>query len=1162
MSEVVLFDINNFKKDTNYCIEASAGTGKTFSIKNIVRKLVYEYHVSLDKILIVTYTEKAAGELKERIRETLCSSDKSLNGKSVKSCLPLEVGCDIDNASIGTIHSFCQSIIKEFPISSNLVSNLDVADDNVAIEFANSYIRCGDIVKDISELLGLDYRIDPDKLVKKFTSLNNLYYLNYKYKEDKSIAEYLSISDSSKELALAIKLLFSKDVLKDLNDEEDKKYLDAYKVLVNSDKPLLNVIAKAILDFKLYLKDTRAPKTMGITKKDGYTVEEIDAISVYYELNKTFNAKFNPESYLVDKYLLSFYKAYQEFKTNNHLQTFNDMIRNVKEEICKKDSKLLAKLQDKYQYAIIDEFQDTNELQFTIFKKIFLSPNHNLIVVGDPKQSIYSFQGTDVSVYSKAVEEISANGVKLRLGKNYRSSAGVVSFGNALFKGYDMGHDYIDSDYCSSSRNEAERVAIYNGEIISGLWTNETPLSVEEYAKFVVEQIIKFTSINPTTGKTNLQLLKFENGEKKYKDVDFNSFMILGKSRNEFKEVKDALTNAGIPFFQYKDESLFTSVEAKQWIALLEAINVDDFTGKNRGFYKKALFTRFFDIPINILNNERYSSDIDYTVSLFAKWHKLAKDKLWQDLFDTIFKDTYLNERLSGPTDSKSLGFYKQISDYAIDYLSNGHTLKDLIDHLDNVLPVSSSDEDEEGSNKISRNSDFPCVKLMTMHSSKGLQFPVVISMGGAKGPGNFDGAYRFKAEIDGVKHNYVSLLKGGSYDEDQIKEVARLYYVAYTRPEYLLIAPRYDFKKPKWPKISEAFDNFINDNKDKTIKVLDKDIPLYQEIPYLDTSYNLLRNEVVAILSRLKVDDDLKAKENQESVIKHLLKIKGDKLVYKHSYSSFAHPQKEEDIIDDNSKSDLEGDNEVLEEVYDLSGKQIKGEYVELNPINIPSNYPKGAGLGNAIHEVFERLTFTNFESKLEELIIDRYSYNGIDISSHPDWLEYTKAIVKEVMNAKLPVVVGPSRKDEYFYLKELTNQNKKAEAEFNFNYPHEILKNYFNGFIDLLFKREEIYSILDWKSDTLSDEFLSYSDSDSLKGQVDRRYAIQRVIYSYCLIKWLKNYYDEDEETIFKNHFGGIYYVFVRGCNSNTSNGVYIQTWDSYSDLEKELYKIISVK
>ena len=103
-----------------------------------------------------------------------------------------------------------------------------------------------------------------------------------------------------------------------------------------------------------------------------------------------------------------------------------------------------------------------------------------------------------------------------------------------------------------------------------------------------------------------------------------------------------------------------------------------------------------------------------------------------------------------------------------------------------------------------------------------------------------------------------------------------------------------------------------------------------------------------------------------------------------------------------------------------------------------------------------------------------------------------------------------------------------------------------------------ESVFSILDWKTDFLIDE-KDYASYDALKKQTGENYAIQRVLYSYCLIKWLKQFYDMSEEEIFNKHFGGIYYVFVRGCKAKTGNGIYAHTWDNWERLNRAFDDII---
>ena len=134
---------------------------------------------------------------------------------------------------------------------------------------------------------------------------------------------------------------------------------------------------------------------------------------------------------------------------------------------------------------------------------------------------------------------------------------------------------------------------------------------------------------------------------------------------------------------------------------------------------------------------------------------------------------------------------------------------------------------------------------------------------------------------------------------------------------------------------------------------------------------------------------------------------------------------------------------------------------------------------------------------------------------------------------------------------------KDRTSEAEFNFmlekfsSAPE--IRNYFNGFIDLLFVRNvggrEVYSLLDWKSDTLAD----YSETETANHSVEK-YSVQMVLYSYCLVKWLKTfpkYSSMDDNEIYKNHFGGIYYVYLRGTKAGTDNGIFSLRWDNWDML-----------
>lgn len=355
--------------------------------------------------------------------------------------------------------------------------------------------------------------------------------------------------------------------------------------------------------------------------------------------------------------------------------------------------------------------------------------------------------------------------------------------------------------------------------------------------------------------------------------------------------------------------------------------------------------------------------------------------------------------------------------------------------------------------------------------------------------------------------------------------------------------------------------EKFIVECKDQTFVVDGTHLSLYLLKEFKKISLDDIKEKVKDILKKQKPSSNNGDPTSQKENLVELIKRKKEQTAYKHSYSSLTHSHEdEEEVLDDVINIDKEGSKDESMSNIDLSAKPIVYKYdTSLSSIDIPVDYPKGSGLGNAIHEIFERLDFNFYKTNLDKLVVERFKYNGFDVSNKNEWIIYTTDIIDNVLNAALPIVKGKEQLNGEFSLKDIPNSDKKAEIEFNFNYPNQCLKNYLNGFIDLLFKRGDVYSILDWKSDTLSEEFVSYCDKDELKKHVDKAYAIQRVLYSYCLIKWLKQYYKKSEEEIFNNHFGGIYYVFVRGCNKKTTNGVYVQTWSSWSDLEEEFLNIL---
>ena len=1133
------FNIDKFNSKKNYVIEASAGTGKTYNIVEIVKKLVNEENEDLNEILIVTYTEKAAGELKDRIR-------KGLNNKNI----------DVDNAPIYTIHSFCQNSIKEFGLSADLPMHLNVIDENEVKDFAEDYIRKGEMLTDISNFY--KYGVEnPNSIVDSLCEALNKYYLSSDGSEDETI---ISIEKIDYQLYLDLyQLMYQKYSFDDVCEKIPEIHKN-YKILDNSSNPKIAKYAFGIKES--YLNQFKVngriyKETVFQTASD----EEEKAFLFFKNLKDLLKEKIH--SILTAKYLKDFYLKWQDKKESNKTQTFNDMIRYVREAVLSNDDFRL-KLQKKYKRAIIDEFQDTNQKQFDIFKSIFMSDNnHKIIVVGDPKQSIYSFQGADVNVYMDAVKAIvNGGGEFCVLNKNYRSTKEMVSSCNKLFQNYNFdGTRFNDTEYLNLEEDEDIHEVKYNGSLSKAFWIATTPehglIKENDFPLVAVQRIIDCCS-KDRNGKTKLQI-KHKGGE--FKNVSFKDFAVLVRTSSEIKYIEKALKNAGIPYLRYKDKKLFLGKECADYIAVLNALVTPDYTGHNRKILKKALFTNFFGYSLEMINSEYFNIDDREEIQNINEWKRHILSRNWEDLFDSIIVDSKLTENLKTLKEIQSLAIYKQIGNYCIEYLSKGKSLEELIRNLNNLSKNDNSDADDEEGVIVEKSTDFDCVQIMTMHASKGLQFPVVIAVGGFKGPFNFGKAFNYHL-VDEDTNESKQILTFAKKDEVKREELAewkRLFYVAFTRAEFVLMLPCYpkyccsigyklkDNPHPDF--LSYSLHKYIKENPDDFEYIIDD-----------NTTYAKLRKESKKILGSKESDE--KSKDKQVSILKEIIKEGYQRKTTKHSYSSLSHDKV---IIDELIDPELENKEGLIEEglsMFDKFNKVVPAMYDEtVDPIMIPGNYPRGAKLGTALHEVFEGLDFTNYQENLDAIIAKRF--NKVGISPKEEWIEATKDIVTNVLEATLPIINGSRVIDGSFTLSSIPFEDKLDEVEFNFNILNEKLKDYCNGFVDMIFKRGEYYSIVDWKSDKLNDIFDSYSNTVSLSSHVNDSYSIQRVLYSYCLIKWLKiSMPNETYQSIFEKHFGGVYYVFLRGCNSGVGNGVYAQTWDSWDELEKSYNHIIKVK
>ncbi len=1245
------FTLKNFEPSQSLFIEASAGTGKTYTIQLMVSKLI-KLGTPLKKILIVTYTEKAAGELKDRIRkkidEVLVNRKIDKSDEAEQSLSDAELALfskayqDVDNAAIFTIHSFCQKALKEFAYDAGRPFDMSMIDDKEVNDLIEKFIR--DNWSNDEEFKAL--LVNAEKTFSLIKNLKDLFTkaINaYKGKNDmgdeiikleaptikwgddcinKEDAETLLQNETINFKCLEKFKKFYSNV-KILEDNQDKA-LTAERTNSNGESvPVETSISDLIQLIKTWDSATKNPFT---PTKIGSTLtnvpnDEYGRALTYVHERITNLSKFKEslqdklDSYLLKKFLFDhipeLFDEWQKYKTDMKVQSFNDMILSVHQAVLdnsKGDSPLKTRLRAQYTYAIIDEFQDTNQLQWDIFSAVF----DKIFVVGDPKQSIYSFQGADVNVYQKAIQEIK-NGMSLKT--NFRSTKGIIDGCNELFKGsfftpYEGSTKLINFEGSLSPDKEGQIKALpqINGKEVAPIWISQQDIEETDFAQATVQKIVEWCSF--VGNKTVLQVFDKKDCTK-LRNVTFKDFAILARSRSEMEEIEDAMRAAGVPFSRYKDSNLFSSRECAEWIALFKAIDAPDFSAWNRRLLSEALITDFFRIScqeIEYVESEAFDDPKNPVRKKINAWQELAQKRRYAEMLERIYSDTQIEERLTEISKLQNLAKLRQIGNYAVEYLYNHNcSLEDTVRHLEALASYSTGADDEDG-NLIEKSTDYDAVQIMTIHASKGLEFPIVISVAGFKQRYTQDSGPFLYHDQNEIKLGFGDTARQKRAQEE-LEEWKRLFYVDFTRASSILVLPRYK----KWygaNKVKEEF-KFLESSIKELIQAdeqRDSDKKLTTTLPTLENwNPNTLKKNVRNnILKPLNEKSGAGAVLTNEEIAQNIAQQKinmaslqgklATASIMQFSYSTLSGKADSQIESDDGSNINPNGDDTTATQTTTVKisdiDKEAKNCTIELNKnLNYQTNlnetakkFPRGSHAGNALHRIFENTKFKQFgkenktleqalaNPKTQNLIEEEFKRESLPIWNHREaWIDIATRYTWNTLNARLPEIAGSTTTSETFALVDIPESDHKPEVQFNQNASEkDILWRFCKGFIDLLFVRtingQKFYSILDWKSDMLENNVYT---PKAIKEKVDNEYSIQRVLYSYCLIQWLKQFYGEgtaenlSESEIFEKHFGGIYYAFIRGTEGGTPKGIYAQTWESYDKLEKayqEVKKLMS--
>jgi exodeoxyribonuclease V beta subunit len=688
-------------------VEASAGTGKTYTIEHLVRSLVVEARAPLESILVVTYTEKATGELKTRLRGVLGRAlDDHPDDANLRAALD-----HFDQAPIFTIHGFCQRLLQEYALDqeqdfrATLVEDFDVLRLGLRVVQRKLWHRqFGPHLRDVLQGAG--------------------YYRGKCAEWDRRALE----------------------LAKNVNPRCGHRLLPA-----------------AVPDWWRRLAD---PAFDAAGQLEVFTVRALR-------------------------------RFLDDYKRQRGLQSFDDMIATVERALDPKTpgaDGFAALLRQRYQFAVVDEFQDTDPLQWRIFKRVFLDAGESkLFVVGDPKQAIFGFRNADLPTFQRAVHEMKATyGAPVYpLQTNWRSAPELLDALNCLFG---------DGDWFPKKENHETEITYRNVEppepdkrqtTVTSDLTDRAALTVVDvqsfqkqaaaqraFARFAAHEIHRLL-----TGRDGRPCLTFATKKGPARPLNAGDCCILIFKRTEAEPIVEALRRYNLPYSFYRQTGVWTSPEAVQLETLLRTLARPD----DRAAFRKALLTRFFRLrPEDVARAPDLPARHPARL-LYEKWLACVEGRHWSALFQSLLEETGL--ALADPDDAdadRRLAALRHLCG-TLERVGHGEN-RDLLGLLEWIADrrAARDGDAEPAPAETSR----PRVKIMTVFASKGLEFPVVFLAGGfTQGMAGAVTTYR-----DGDQNKTFDLCPTdeakGWMKEDALDEHRRLLYVALTRPMLKLYVP------------------------------------------------------------------------------------------------------------------------------------------------------------------------------------------------------------------------------------------------------------------------------------------------------------------------------------------------------------------------------------
>lgn len=1105
------FDAVTVPLRSSNLIEASAGTGKTYSIAILTLRLVLEKQIPIQQVLMVTFTKAAVAELETRIRQFMRNALKVSQGFTITddaiaqvvqaSMQPDAIGAAeterllreavlfLDETAILTIHSFCQRVLTEFAFETGQVFGSEILTDLKAIladrvnafwrkyittlhqgvleELIRSKFSRDSIIKVMENALSGKQLFSPGTLPENFLSAAHQQETYARIREFDT-----SLENSRQEI-----LQYIASNLPAIRATTEKNAHTKRNLLHLLDEP------EALLDVIIATSDKKYVQT---------AYPEILALAVglaaIEDEKKLFVKLFISQVYALAIQVVG--EATERYKQQNNQLGFDDMINKLYEAVVvNSNEKLLDSLRLKYKAAFIDEFQDTDKMQYEIFNRLFAGDSV-LFYIGDPKQSIYAWRKADIFTYFKAKEAVTS---EFGMNTNYRSSKRFIEGMNQFFSplpGFDTFY-YAGETNTIDYINVAAPAGAGKGELLKD-GQADMPITIYESAnneaisEGVAAQIIRLLSVDE-------YMLETKDGPRKIRPSDIG---ILVRKNKQAAEIKRLLSKYGIPAVTIDDTKLFQSAEAINILYILAA--AIDITASSINKALLSPLTGFTAAAILAMDDELALNRFKAYQQLWEKegiYVMLSKFNADYKVKQVLLEQTENGERIITNTLQLMELLHKVQTQKQFSPLELANWLKRGIEGMEA--------EGDEFEQRVE--SDEEAVKIVTIHKSKGLEYNIVFAPFLDMTAGT---DFEFVTFRDGTTGEYLfadaKLLDDERLrltERQQEQENRRLVYVAVTRAVYKCYINRNTYHKFA----ASALSPFVNALKENPASLI-----AFEPAPALPEHFKYSTN-VQVLKPAYRVAENF-----------NLSQVNWRKLSY----------------------TWLDGGHQPVQRKPTLA--KGLGAYDEF----VFRLLKRGANTGNLLHYIFERIDFTN-STNWEKLVTESLARFVPDSAS--EYAPQLPALLHQVIETTIAIAgtsfslhqLGRSRRlnelefdfNVDLFSPEMVNKLSSPELPFQLRYAKE-LEGIMNGKIDLFFEYGGKYFILDWKSNYLGDQPIDYSPDNIRLAMTDSNYHLQYLIYTLAVKKYLSLRVPGFE---YARHFGGVIYLFIRGIRKGSNNGMF---------------------